>query len=274
MNMQRVTCQSPEASRVNIQGSNFVVFRPRPAAAFRLFCFPHAGGAPVSFFPWTAHVSEEIECVCLQYPGRAHRLRETPSTSVQQLVDDILPEIEGWSEKPFAFYGHSLGGIVAFELARTLGRLGRPGPRHLYIGAARPPQNASSRPPIHQLPDNEFVAAVNSRYGGIPAAVAADSGAMEMFLPGLRGDFTAYETYQFRPSNPLALPITVFGGAQDPAVSPECLEGWRQHTDMAFDLRVLPGGHFFPPASTQVLIRVLESQVPWYQTEQNSTFAG
>lgn len=259
---------------MSIQGSNFVVFRPRPAAAFRLFCFPHAGGAPVAFFPWVAQFSKEIECVCLQYSGRAHRLREPSSTSVRQLVDGILQEIDDLSEKPFAFYGHSLGGIVAFELTRALRQLGRPGPRHLYIGAARPPQMASSRPPIHMLPDGDFVAAVNSRYGGIPSAIAADSGAMEMILPGLRGDFTAYETYQFRPSDPLAIPITIFGGAQDTAVAPECLQGWGQHTDAAFDIKLLPGGHFFPPASTQALIRVLESQIPWFQGEVNPIFAG
>lgn len=259
---------------MNIQGPNFVVFRPIPAAAFRLFCFPHAGGAPTTFFPWVAYFSEEIECICLQYPGRAQRLREKPSTSVRQLVDGILQEIDDLSEKPFAFYGHSLGGIVAFELTRALRHLGRPGPRHLYIGAARPPQMESSLSPIHLLPDKDFIAAVNSRYGGIPAAVAADSEAMEMFLPGLRGDFTAYETYQFRPSDPIPIPITIFGGAQDPAVRPECLQGWGQHTDAAFDIRLLPGGHFFPPASTQVLIRVLESQLPSYQGEENPTFVG
>jgi medium-chain acyl-[acyl-carrier-protein] hydrolase len=257
---------------MTIQGSNFVVFRPRPAATFRLFCFPHAGGAPVTFFPWATQCSEEIEIVCLQYPGRAHRLREQSPTSVRQLVDGILWEIGDLSEKPFAFYGHSLGGVVAFELTRALRHLGRPGPRHLYIGAARPPQMVSSRPPIHMLPDGDFVAAVN--YGGIPAAIAADSGAMEMFLPGLRGDFIAYETYQFRPSDPLAIPITIFGGAQDTAVLPECLEGWGQHTEAAFDIKLLPGGHFFPPASTQALIRVLESQIPRYRNEENPTFAG
>ncbi len=259
---------------MNVQGSNFVVFRPRPAAAFRLFCFPHAGGAPIAFFPWATQLCEGIECVCLQYPGRAQRLREHSSTSVVQLVDGILREIDDLSEKPFAFYGHSLGGIVAFELTRALRQLGRPGPCHLYIGAARPPQNASSRPPIHMLADGDFVAAVNSRYGGIPAAIASDSGALEMFLPGLRGDFTAYETYQFRPSDPLAIPITIFGGEEDTAVPPECLQGWAQHTSSTFDVKLLPGGHFFPPASTQALIRVLESQIPWYQGEINPTFAG
>jgi surfactin synthase thioesterase subunit len=259
---------------MSFQGSNFVVFRPRPDAAFRLFCLPHAGGAPVTFFPWVAQFSQDIEIVCLQYPGRSHRLGEPASTSVRQLVDDILQEIDDLSPKPFAFYGHSLGGIVAFELTRALRRLGRTGPHHLYIGASRPPQIASSRPLIHMLPDGEFISAVNSRYGGIPAAIASDAGAMEMFLPGLRGDFTAYETYQFQPSEPLDIPMTIFGGAQDTAVSPDCLEGWRQHTDAAFDIQLLPGGHFFPPGSTQALIRVLESQVPRYRDERNPLFVG
>ena len=256
------------------QGSNFVVFRPRPNADFRLFCLPHAGGAPVTFFPWVSLFSNDIELVCLQYPGRAHRLKEQPCTSVRQLVDGILQEIDDLSEKPFAFYGHSLGGVVAFELTRALRDLGRPGPRHLYIGASRPPQIASTRSPIHMLPDREFIEAVNARYGGIPAVIAADDGAMEMFLPGLRGDFTAYETYQFRLSEPLAIPITIFGGEKDTAVSSQTLDGWRQHTDAAFEIRLLPGGHFFPPASTQALIRVLESQLLIYRDEENPKYVG
>ena len=254
------------------QGSNFVVFRPRPAAAFRLFCFPHAGGAPIAFFPWMAHFSEDIECICLQYPGRAQRLREKPSTCIQQLVSGITGELGEMSAKPFAFYGHSFGGIVAFELARNLRLFGLPGPRHLYIGAARPPQLESPFSSIHMLPDKDFIAAVESRYGGIPAAIAADSEAMEMFLPSLRGDFTAYETYRFQPADPLDIPITVFGGTEDPAVQPECLEGWALHTREAFGINILPGGHFFPATSIRELIRVLEVPVSQYQSEKNSTF--
>ncbi len=256
------------------QRSQFITFKPRPAAAFRLFCFPHAGGAPIAFFPWADLCGENIECVSLQYRGRAQRLREGPLTSVDEFVREIGSDLSTLCDKPFAFYGHSFGGIVAFELARQLQRSRRPGPCHLYVGATRPPHLESPFPNIHGLAKKEFIANVQSRYGGIPSVILEDAEVMKMFLPALRGDFTAYESYKYQPGVPLDIPITAFGGAQDKAVKAACLREWELHTEAGFDINILPGDHFFQLTSAQQLVRTVEMRFVSCRTERSDTFVG
>jgi surfactin synthase thioesterase subunit len=263
-----------EGCVMNKLRSQFVTFQSRPTAKSRLFCFPHAGGAPITFFPWSNWFRKDIECICVQYRGRAQRLREAPLTSVQEIVDEILSALDGYSDLPFAFYGHSFGGIVAFELARQLQSSGRPVPIHLYVGAARPPHLESPFPAIHKLANPEFIARVQSRYGGIPTVISEDPEAMEMFLPAMRGDFTAYETYSYQPGSALEIPITAFGGAEDRMVKPECLREWASHTEAGFDLNILPGGHFFPSTCGQEMVRAFEARIVVDRGELSSTFAG
>lgn len=256
------------------QDSQFVIAKPRPEARSRLFCFPHAGGGPVAFFDWAQRFGPETECVSLQYAGRGQRLQEEPLTSVEELVSQIADVFLQWSDKPFAFYGHSFGGIIAFELARELRRSGVPGPHHLFIGASRPPHHPPLSPLIHGLNDREFVENVQARYGGIPASIYRDPEVLEMFLPAMRADFTAYETYRLQQDDPLEAPITVFAGAEDKAVSPEALAEWALYTTSDFDITVLPGGHFFPAASGRDLIRAVQIHIAAHLKERKSTLAG
>ncbi len=252
--------------------SEFVVTRAKPEAGSRLFCFPHAGGGPVAFYDWSERLGAEIEVVCLQYAGRGARLREKPCTSVEGLVEEIAGGFEEFRDKPFTFYGHSFGGIVAFELARWMRSAGLPGPLHLIVGATRAPQLPSPYTPIAELPDGEFVESVQTRYGGIPAAIYRDPEVLEMFLPAMRADFLAYEAYRFRQEDPLEIPITAFGGREDPAVQLESLEEWALHTVAGFDINVLPGGHFFPTVSASELIAALQIRIEAQLGERKSTF--
>ncbi len=254
-------------------GSQFVTARPMPEAVSRLFCFPHAGGGPVAFFDWSQRFGGEIECVCLQYAGRGQRLREQPQTCVEGLIGDIGLDFSAFADKPFAFYGHSFGGIVAFELARQMTRSGLPGPHHLFVGATRPPHLPLRYPPIHQLADREFVESIQLRYGGIPATIFDNPELLEMFLPAMRADFTGYETYRFEPSDPLTIPITAFAGAEDSAVALDSLQQWALHTNSGFDINVLSGGHFFPTVSGLELIRVLKTRIGAHLRDQNVSLA-
>ncbi|MEO6828780.1 MAG: alpha/beta fold hydrolase [Acidobacteriaceae bacterium] len=255
-------------------GSQFVIVRPQPEAASRLFCFPHAGGGPMAFFDWPERLGKQVECVCLQYAGRGQRLREQPLVSVGALVREIIAGFERWTDKPFAFYGHSFGGVVAFELARALRSIGLPGPHHLFVGATRPPHLELPFSPIHGLGDKEFVEKVQARYGGIPAAIYNQPDILEMFLPAMRADFTAYETYRFATGEPLEIPISAFAGKDDAAVLPESLPEWSLHTVAEFDITLLPDGHFFSAASGGEVIGALQNRIAAHLNGQKYTLAG
>ena len=249
-------------ARVRMDSNSvFFVAQPRPGAALRLLCFPHAGGAPTAFFPWNALLGPEIECVCVQYPGRGQRFREEPLTSISSLVDGIVRRFGDLSSKPFAFYGHSLGGWVAFEAARRLRRMGMPAPEHLFVGASRPPHLGLAFSPIHMLSEAEFIEALQARYGGIPAVIYQDRELLNLFMAAMRADFTAYEQHRLEHEAPLPVPITAFAGAEDTAVTAASMEEWAMHTDAEFESKLLPGGHFFPPSSIAALIETIRDRV-------------
>lgn len=227
------------------RASLFIISGKKPNAEIRLFCFPHAGGGPTAFFSWNALLGLRIECAAVQYPGRAQRWKEAGLTSMSELVHEIA---ENWAESsaiPFAFYGHSFGGLVAFEVARRLRNKQMRGPEWLFVGATRAPQLEHWQTPIHTLPDEEFVSALQERYGGIPAAIRADRETLNLFLGSMRTDLKAYENYRMNEDAPLAIPITAFAGSEDHSVSPERMQGWEMQTEVAFQMKILPTGHFF-----------------------------
>jgi medium-chain acyl-[acyl-carrier-protein] hydrolase len=225
--------------------SLFVTAQPKPGAQARLFCFPHAGGGPSSFFAWNALLGTQIECVSVHYPGRAERWREPARSSVADLVEEIVGRWAELPHKPFAFYGHSFGGLVAFEVARRLRLVTSPDPEWLFVGASQAPQLDLWQPPIHELPDEEFMESVQARYGGIPDQIRIDREAMDLFLRPMRVDLQAYELYRMDEDALLTVPITAFAGSEDRAVPPHRMRGWATRTEAAFELKVLPGGHFF-----------------------------
>jgi medium-chain acyl-[acyl-carrier-protein] hydrolase len=138
-----------------------------------------------------------------------------------------------------------MGALTCFELARTLRRVGCQMPEHLFVSGARAPQVKRVERKLHLQADNEFIYQVANRYGGLAPAVLADQELIELLLPALRADFTAYETYEYCEGSPLAVPITSFGGRNDPLVCQAELEAWRQHTDRHFTLKLFSGDHFF-----------------------------
>jgi medium-chain acyl-[acyl-carrier-protein] hydrolase len=241
--------------------SIFSVAQPKPDAAMRLLCFPHAGGGPTAFFPWIALLAPEIECVSIQYPGRGQRFWEEPFTSISDLVGEIVGCMAEIADKPFALYGHSFGGLVAFELARSLRRLGSPAPVHLFVGASRPPHMGPFLPTIHMLSEDEFVEVVQARYGGIPAAIYQDREVLNLFMAPMRADFTAYELYHLPPEAPIGVPITAFAATGDQVATPSSMQEWARHTNVAFDLEILPSGHFFPRDSIVSVVQTIRNQI-------------
>ncbi|WP_263357604.1 thioesterase II family protein [Acidicapsa ligni] len=211
----------------------------------RLLCFPYAGGAPSAFFGWPELLAPEVEVIWIQSRGRGARFLETPLNHVSEMVQEIAAALTTLDDRPFCFYGHSLGALVAFEVARLLRRNGQRGPAHLFVGAARAPQLERILPPLGHLPDKAFIDAIQSRYSGIPAAILDDPEMMQLFLPTLRADFAAYEGYRYVEERLLACPITTFVGAHDPVVTAEAMAAWAEHSSAPFTAHTLPGDHFF-----------------------------
>ena len=215
-----------------------------PNARLRLFCFPYAGGGATIYVPWARALPPEVEVVAVQPPGREARIGEKPFGDLARLVEAMHPELLPHMDRPFAFYGHSNGGLMAFELARTLRRTGGPMPRHLFVGGRPAPQMDVEEELIHALPHDEFLAALR-RYAGTPEEILQNAEIMELIEPLLRADFSLGETYVYTPEPPLDLPISSYGGERDDEVKYEEVEGWREQTSREFRMQMFPGDHFF-----------------------------
>ena len=234
-----------------------VRFRPNPAPRLRLFCFPFAGGGTITYRQWPDSLPNNVEVCAILLPGREKRLREKPFDHIQTMAAAIADSISPLLNEPFAFFGHSMGTMIAFEVARELRRRGQPLPSILFVSGRSAP-HLTANPPLYHLPDDQFVAALQARYQQIPQAVIENADLMGLFLPMLRGDFTAIDTYVCQPESPLDCPIVVFGGLRD-VIKAEALESWSQHTSKSFDRYMLPGGHFFLNEQRESLLKTVRA---------------
>jgi medium-chain acyl-[acyl-carrier-protein] hydrolase len=224
--------------------------KPDPRAPRRLFCFPHAGGGASLFQAWPSDSGVELEVCAVQLPGREDRLREPPPRRLLPLAEALAEELLPFLDRPFVFFGHSAGALLAFETIRQLRRNGATLPDCLFVSGCRAPQLPDSTPPIHAMSDARFLDEIR-RLNGTPDGVLRDAQLLELLLPTLRADFEVVETYVFTPEEPLACPISAFGGLADGWVSRGELAAWRKQTSGWFEVRWCNGGHFFPYEQTQ-----------------------
>lgn len=253
-----------------------VALRPNPRAQIRLVCVPYAGGAASVFRGWAAGLPAEVEVRAVQLPGREDRFREPRFTRMEPVIKGLAGALGSSPSVPYALFGHSLGALVAFELARELSRRGAPGPAHLFVSAHVAPHLHHTVAPLHRLPDPEFLDELSRRYQGIPDVVRRDAELMDLFLPLLRADWEILGTYVYAEGPPLCCPITAFGGREDREVDREALGAWDRQTTGPFRLEMVPGGHLFlrGDAQPQLLAtltsdlarsaRARSSEFPWH----------
>ncbi|XP_062900213.1 S-acyl fatty acid synthase thioesterase, medium chain isoform X2 [Mobula hypostoma] len=218
----------------------------KPEALFRLICFPWAGGGSISYAQWGKHFNNSIEVYSIRLPGRETRSKEPFMQNIQQLIDEIatilLPSLK---EKPFAFFGHSLGAYLSFATAEYIKRKHSLEPVHLFVSGASAPHSAarSSGQKKSELPDDEFLKWMTS-IGGTPSEILTNKDILQLFVPVLKADLRLLELIRYeKPQMKLfSCSISSFDGKQD---VPHDLEAWKDLTTGEFTIIKLSGGHFY-----------------------------
>jgi surfactin synthase thioesterase subunit len=226
----------------------------------RLFCFHYAGATASIFRSWQEAIPEAVELIAIQLPGREYRLAEPLLTDMRQIVAALVDELPPLLDKPFVFFGHSLGMLVGFDVIRALRARGLREPELVIASGRNAPQFKWRDAGIELLPDDEFVAAVRD-YNGTPEALLAEESLRELWLPRLRADLTLSAMYEYVEQRPLECPILVMFGAEDRLVSDVGLQGWLTHTTGNVRFCRYPGNHFFLHSSQRLVLAKIHAEL-------------
>lgn len=250
-----------------------------PQAPLRLFCFPYAGGGASIFRAWPDYLSLQAEVCAIQLPGRESRLKEAPVTQFAPLIESLAAALLPYmDEKPFALFGHSLGGLLCYELARFLWKNYALSPACLFVSGCRAPHRQSiylntTRKRVGDLSD----AVLSERMymlNGTSQAILQDKELMKLLLPVVRADFTLAESYAYVDGEALDCPLSVFGGMQDQEIQRDDLFAWLDLTNGQSTVRMLPGDHFFLRSSQPLLLHALRHDLMSLTCENGEVFEG
>nr|AXL05590.1 thioesterase [uncultured bacterium] len=218
-------------------------------------CLPHAGGSASFFFPVGKALAPTVEVLAVQYPGRQDRRDEPVLDSIPELADQIVHALRHTGDRPLALFGHSMGAILAYEVALRMPDAGLPAPTHVFVSGRRAPC-CDRRDPIPQLSDARIVSELKT-LSGTDAAMLDDPEVLAMILPAMRGDYRAVQTYRHDPDRKLDCPVTILTGDDDPRVCIDEAKAWAEHTTGPTDLEVFPGGHFYLVDQSEQVIATL-----------------
>jgi surfactin synthase thioesterase subunit len=216
----------------------------KASASWQLFCFSHAGGGPSFFRSWGTWMRPEIAVRRVLLPGREWRLEERPFRHIADLLDPLCDALESHLAQPYAFFGHSMGAVVAYEVARRFSATGTRGPACLIVSGRGAPGLTGNHRRLSALPDDAFVSEVG-RLNGIPPEVLSEPQLLSMLLPTLRADYELAETYQPLPGSPLGCPVVAYMSTSDTEVQYTEMLAWRKVTTSEFSIRVFRGDHFY-----------------------------
>lgn len=235
--------------------NSWLLHRSNPNARMRLFCLPYAGGGASIYRSWQSSFPAEIEVCCVQLPGRENRLMEPPFSKMDLLVQALAEALAGALDRPFALFGHSMGGLIAYELAKLLRQGHQMAPQHLFISACHAPEIPDAKH-WHDLSEPELMAQMR-QVPGFPAEVLEHAELMQLVLPVIRADAAVTETYVYRPAEPLDVPFTLFASERDELIPRASVDPWRDHTRAAFELNLVEGHHLFIQDQSSRMIRVI-----------------
>ncbi len=234
----------------------FVRLRPNPGAVLRFYCFPYAGGSIPVFRSWLAEMPATIEMIIVQLPGRGTRILEKPYLNAADAVPGLVEALLADVDRPYAFFGHSLGALLSFEAACRMQEIGKAAPRVVFASGRSAPQMPDPNAPIHQLPDHEFIQKLRE-FEGTPKEILENPDLLEIFLPVLRADFQMNETYCYQAGPKLECDLMVFGGDQDQRVPLTHLQAWSALTNREFSIKIFPGNHFFLHSAQESLLKTV-----------------
>ncbi|GAA3122062.1 thioesterase II family protein [Streptomyces echinatus] len=225
-----------------------------------LFCFPYAGGSPETFRSWSGAIADDIELVCVILPGRGRRLKEARYDRWQPLVDDVFEALSPYLGRRHAFYGHSFGGRLAYELAH-LAVAEHPGmTRRLFVSGCRSPDAPQNRPYMHEMPESDFRAAV-AKMGGTPAELFEEERLLRLLLPTVRSEIRLAELWDHRHASGVDVPITALYSPDDPIDGWESMRGWQNFTRRHCELIEAPGGHFFVDSHPEYVTGIVNTRL-------------
>jgi medium-chain acyl-[acyl-carrier-protein] hydrolase len=228
-----------------MQVSNwFVRGRVRGTPRMRLICFPSAGAGASVFGRWGEHLPADVDLWSAQLPGRESRRTEPLLSDIHEVADRCVPSVEPLLDVPFAFFGHSMGALVAYELTRRLASRGKT-PIALFLsGRAAPHIARTVTRPLDSLTDLEFMDEMDRQYGGVPDLMRTDMEFRELYLPPLRADVLSVATYNVIARDQLSMPMHIVGGESDRSAPREQLDEWQPYAGSDFKVHMFPGDHF------------------------------